>query len=317
MPIEVIRPADRDAWLEARSKDVTASVAAAVLKAHPYTTPYKLWADKTGRLEGGDADNDAMKRGRYLEPVGVAMLRDECPDWDITYTADNTYFRDPAERIGATPDAFALRPDRPDRGIVQIKSVAEGAFRDHWIDPDTHEIIPPDWIMVQAIVEAKLTGSSWACVAVVIVTWQGHLKLRVVDVPLHERLWQRLRQAVAEFWELVDSGEAPPPDWEKDGPAVIEVHRYSEPDKRDLTAEPELDALIRRYEKAREQEAAAAKLKETLRPQIIYALGNSEAGFTASFEIRAPTQYREAGVRKASTTRALKIKPREYSHAAF
>jgi predicted phage-related endonuclease len=42
MTIQIIRPADRQAWLAARSKDVTASVAAAVLGAHPYTTPYAL-----------------------------------------------------------------------------------------------------------------------------------------------------------------------------------------------------------------------------------------------------------------------------------
>lgn len=317
MTVQIIRPADRDAWLAARSQDVTASVAAAVLDAHPYTTRYQLWALKSGRSVPEDIDNDAMERGRYLEPVGVAMLRDRRPDWTVEYTADNTYYRDSGERIGATPDAFAHRPDRAGRGIVQIKSVAEGAFRDYWLDPDTGEVIPPDWIMVQAIVEAKLTNSPWACVAVLIITWRGTLRLEVVDIPLHDRLWQRLRAAVTDFWSVVDAREEPPIDWDRDGPVVLDVYRHTELDRKDLTADTDLDLLVRRYKQAGEQESAAKKLRETLRPQIIHALGNAEAGQTASWNISAASQHRDGFYVKPTSTRVLRIKPRERNNDDF
>lgn len=316
--IEIVRPVDRAAWLAARSQDVTASVAAAVLNAHPYTTQYRLWAEKTGRSSPDDDEpTDAMKRGVYLEPVGVAMLRDEQPAWTVEYYADNTYYRDPACRIGATPDAFATAPGRPGRGCVQIKSTTEDAFRQYWLDPDTHEVVPPTWIALQAITEARLTDCAWACVAVVVITWRGTLRLHVVDIPLRERHWSALRTAVAEFWRVAASGEEPPVDWERDGSTVLDVYREVELDRRDLTADAELDRLAAQYRRSSAERAAHQKICDSIKPRIIHALGNSAAGLTASFEITAIAQERAAYVAKASSSRVLRIKDRkDILHAA-
>jgi len=317
--VEIIRPADRAAWLAARRQDVTASVAAGMLGIHPYTTAFALWAEKTGKLSpDDDEDNEALQRGRYLEPVGVAMLRDKFPEWTVTYAADNAYYRDPEARIGATPDAFAERPDKFGTGIVQIKSASEAAFRDHWLDPDTHEVIPPDWISVQAITEAKLTGSVWACVAVVVVTWRGNLKLYVVDIPLHDRLWNRLTSAIADFWQVADSGQHPDPDWMKDGRYVLDVFRTSIADRKDLTGDVDLDILIGRYREAKDRAAEFSKTAEILKPQIVYALGNSEAGETARWDFTARTQNRDSYTVKASSTRVLRVKAKQgYTNDRF
>lgn len=317
MSIEIIRPADRASWLAARRQDVTASVAAAVLGAHPYTTPYQLWAEKTGRASPDEEETEAMERGNLLEPVAVAMIRKRHPDWTVTYENDRAYYRDPERRIGATPDAFLERPDRFGVGNCQVKTASESAFKEFWQDPDTGDIVPPTWIAVQAITEAKLTGCAWACVAVVVVTWRGTLKLYMVDIPLHERLWTRLRSAVTEFWTLVEGGGEPPIDWSRDGPTVIDVYRDSYVNKRDLTDDATLDILIGKYKAAKEAQGAAAKIVDTLKPQIIYSLGNSEAGFTIGWEINARTQVREETTVRASTSRSLRIKKRIATHAGF
>jgi predicted phage-related endonuclease len=317
MKVEILHPSDRDAWLGLRQKDVTASIAAAVLNAHPYTTPYQIWAEKTGRVEHDSEETEAMERGNLLEPVAVAMVCKRHPEWAVHYEGDvKTYFRAPEFRIGATPDAFIEIPGREGRGNLQIKSAAESAFREFWVDPDTGDIVPPTWIAVQAIVEAKLTGCSYAMVAVVVVTWRGNLRLHVVDIPLHGRVWRRLIDKVGEFWSLVDGGGEPPVDWERDGRTVLDVYSTSQIDKRDLSEDFGLDVLIGKYKALKDQEAAAKKQAEELRPQIIYALGNSEAGFTAGWEITARSKHREAFSVKASITRTLRIKPRNQGHAA-
>ncbi len=315
MTIDIIRPENRGAWLAARKFDVTASVAATLLDAHPYLTKFQLWADKTGRASLDDEETDAMARGRYLEPVGVAMLRDQKPDWTVDYAGDNTYYRDGARRIGATPDAFAYRPDIAGMGIVQIKSAAESVFRDHWFDHDTRDTIPPDWILVQASVEAHLTGATWAVVAVVVVTWRGNLRLHVVDVPLRPKLWDRILREVASFWAMVEAGGEPPVDWQRDGKAVLDVYRAAELDRRDLTGQPALDDVIARFHAARQQATAASKEAEILKPQIIHALGNSSAGLTDGFEILAPSVRRAAYQVREGEYRNLKIKPRSTAHA--
>jgi putative phage-type endonuclease len=312
MTIQIIRPADRAAWLAARQHDVTASVAAAVLGAHPYTTPYKLWAEKTGRLSPDDEETEAMERGNLMEPVVVAMIRKRFPEWTVTYENDRAYYRDPARRIGATPDAFLLRPDRAGTGNCQVKTASEDAYKQFWFDADTGEVVPPTWIAVQAITEAQLTGCAWACVALVVITWRGTFQLHIIDIPIHLRLWQRLIAKVAEFWEMVASGEEPDPDWQRDGAVVLDVYRDSMPVRRDLSADRELDMLVSQFDRARVQTAGAKAVVDQLRPYIIHAMGDAEIALTSNWEISARTSHRNTG----SQSRTLRIKPRRDLNAA-
>lgn len=317
MTIEIIRPADRDAWLACRRKDVTASVAAALLDAHPYTTPYSLWAEKTGRLSPDDEETEAMERGNLMEPVAVAMVRKRHPDWTVVYENDRAYYRDPEKRIGATPDAFLDRPDRFGTGNMQIKSASEEAFEKYWLDHDTGEVIPPLWIAVQAITEAQLTGCSWAVVALVVLTRRGALRLYVIDIPIHLRLWNRLIAKVSLFWSMVASGAEPEPDWMRDGATVLDVYRDSTPDRRDLTSRADLDDMLVVYATALEEAAKHSAIASQLRPQVIRALGNAEAGFTERFSFTARTSHRAGHVVPPTSTRVLRVKPRENINASF
>lgn len=313
MTIEIIRPADHDAWLAARSKDVTASVAAAVLGAHPYMTPYALWAEKTGRRTPAVEETEAMERGNLMEPVVVAMIRKRFPEWRVLYENDRAYYRNPDRRIGATPDAFLWRPDRAGTGNCQIKTCSEDAFKEFWFDSEADEVVPPTWIAVQAITEGMLTNCAWTCVALVVITWRGTFHLHIIDIPIHLRLWDRLVDAVDEFWDLVASGEEPEPDWLRDGEAVMDVHRRSVPEQRDLSADPELDALVHQFNQARITGVAMKAVVDQLRPRIIYALGDAEIGLTANWEISARTSFRTA-----SQSRVIRLNPRkDIEHASF
>lgn len=53
-------------WREDRKKGLGGSDAAAIVGLNPYTTPYTVWADKTGRLPDKE-DNEIMRQGRDLE----------------------------------------------------------------------------------------------------------------------------------------------------------------------------------------------------------------------------------------------------------
>jgi putative phage-type endonuclease len=344
--VEVIDPADREAWLAVRKQDVTASTAGCLMGIHPYTTPYELWADKTGRL-ADKTESAAMRRGTAFEPVALELLRHQRPNWKVEYPLGNRYFRDPAARLGATPDAFVARPDRAGRGICQAKTVARRAFIENWIDPNTDDVVLPLWIAVQAIVEADLTGSPHACVLAVVTPFEldelvegllgldyvdidrtlhdvafawlatGKLEVHVIDVPVHAGVRASVREKVSAFWSIVDAGDHPPVDWDRDGSTVLDVFRSAMPDRRDLTADSELDAIVQRYVEAGEREREAKKLRSILKPQIIYALGNSEEGVTSSWSLSAKTQYREAHEVAASETRTLRAKPRSPRHADF
>lgn len=315
MSVQIIYPADRAAWLEARKQDVTASVAGALLGIHPYQTPYGLWAEKSGRVASDDADNPVLRRGRLLEPVVIEMLREDRPDWTIEYRRDNAYYRHAGDRIGATPDAFATRPDIFGTGTVQVKTVADDRFRREWLDPETGEVVLPLWIAVQAIVEAELTGSTWACVAVMVIG-RG-IDLQVVDVPLNTRVMHRLRREVREFWRMVDAGEEPTIDWNRDGAAIAEVYRDSMPDRKDLTADPHLDATVVAFWDARQDHSAATKIMDATRPRILHALGAAEAAFTKNWNISARTSVRVGLNGQPVKSRTLRVTPKENPDARF
>lgn len=57
-------------WLELRKKSITATDIATIMGVNPYKTPYQLWQEKLG-LKESDAENDAMRRGKSLEPIAL------------------------------------------------------------------------------------------------------------------------------------------------------------------------------------------------------------------------------------------------------
>lgn len=311
MTVRILKPADRLEWHGARKKFITASVAGALLSCHPYTTAYQLWAEKTDRIQPDDAENDAMRRGRLLEPAAVQMLREERPEWVVDYRNDQAFYCDDAIRIGCTPDAFAMRPDLAGDGIIQFKTSSEEAFRNGWIDPETGDVEIPLWIAVQAIVEAKMTGAKWATVAVMVVGRGIHME--VVDIPLHDAVWERLVWATAEFWSVTDSGQHPPIDWDRDGSTVIGVNRHSFARKIDLSNDEFFDSYVARLDTTRIERREKQKLEEVMRAQILHAMGDAEVAETSKFTVIARSTIDQNG----RSTRKITIKLKDQSNGSF
>ena len=320
MTVRILKPNDRLEWHAARRQFITASVAAAVLvchplgsqwNLHPYTTAYRIWAEKTERIQVDDAENAAMRRGRLLEPAAVQMLREERQGWVIDYRNDQAFYCDDEIRIGCTPDAFAMRPDILGDGIIQFKTASEEAFRKSWIDPETGDVEIPLWIAVQAIVEAKMTGATWASVAVMVFGRGIHME--VIDIPLHDGVWDRLVTATAEFWRVVDAGEHPPIDWDRDGSVVIDVNRFSVAKRVDLSADENFDVYVARLEETRTARREKQKLEEVLRAQVLYAMHDAEIADTSRFTVFARSSIDQNG----RPSRKITIKPKEQTNGRF
>lgn len=253
----------RGDWLKLRERDVTASDVATLLSvdANPYKTPRRLWEIKSGRLRERVKDNRALMRGRLMEPIVTKLIASDFPEWRVEPCG--FYFRDPEARLGATPDAFIWRPDRPGRGNCQIKTAGAWAFRKNWIveaeDGDEPEldddgevvrpIIPPAWIMAQAILEAHLAGCEWTCVAVV--EMDAGLDLRIVDVPKDERVIANMYAKAREFWRSIEASEPPPYDFMRDGDLLSAMHpSETYPLLDDLTGNTSAGLALDEYRRA-------------------------------------------------------------------
>jgi putative phage-type endonuclease len=215
MPIETWPITSREEWLERRKQDVTASTAGALLGLHPYCTPLQLYLDKTGIAPMDNGDNPAMRRGRLLEPVAVRIVQEEHPEWRVE--APGLYLRDPAKRIGATPD-MAVRDEDDASGVIEIKSVEQSTFRRNWLD-ENGEIQVPLWIAIQALVCAHLMGAQWALVGVLRVS--HGIEFDLLPVPQTPSLIDRIEAAATEFWACVEQQQPPPPVFPADIDAVL------------------------------------------------------------------------------------------------
>jgi hypothetical protein len=305
---------DRESWLAMRGQDVTASAAGALFGVHEYQTPYGLWALKSGVISEDAEETPPMRRGRLLEPVALQFLAEERPSWKIERGAH--YYRDPKSRIGATPDAYAIDPTRPGFGIVQIKTVEPGVFRKKWRSGEDHGTTePPLWIAIQAIIEATLTGASWAVVAPMVIGFG--IDLPVIDIPLNLGVMDELRPKVAAFWRLVESGKAPDPDYGRDASLIAKLYGADDGSVVDLRGNNRIIEILDRREALKASEAigaAAEKDRKALDAEIIQLLGHAAFGTLSDGRIvEAKTVRRAAYQVKDSPYRTVKIKERKAS----
>ncbi|WP_159728327.1 YqaJ viral recombinase family protein [Methylosinus sp. Ce-a6] len=316
--VQRIQCPDDATWHALRRQDITASVAAALLGAadpedqHAYATPYKLYLLATGAIEPEPIDEEGpVLRGWLMEEPAVRLLRRRNPSWIVRHNAGDArvYYRDPAARIGCTPDAIVNDPQRG-IGIVQIKSVEASIFRRKWKNDDG-DFEPPLWIAVQAIVEATLVGASWAAVAPIVV---GHgVEMPLIEVPIKAGIMVRLRAAVAEFWRRVAEKRPYDPDFRRDGELIAQL--YDDPDPGvivDLSSHPRIVEIVAQREALKEREAdgkAAEKERKTLDAHIIFTLGNAESGRLPDGRIITTKATRRAGYEVAPTSfRTVRIK---------
>jgi predicted phage-related endonuclease len=298
---------DREEWLGWRRKNVNASDAACLWgdDVHPFMSAYKLWALYSGKVSAAE-ENDAMKRGRRLEPVAIEMLQEEKPLWTIW--RPGVYLEHPEWRVGATPDVYATIQGA--RANVQIKTTGLYAFKRHWIDQDTKEVRPPVWIMVQASIEAMLTGLDRAFVAVLVVSDGGNLDLHVVEVPMRANILPQLVKRAAEFWRRVENADPYPVNYERDAATVLEVFRDENGGEIDLSAVPGIDEKMTEHARLTEAIRAGEKAgdaRKRINAWFVQHLGNARYGRVGPMLINAGNIKRMAHTIPATSYRFVRI----------
>ncbi|WP_316172099.1 MULTISPECIES: YqaJ viral recombinase family protein [unclassified Bradyrhizobium] len=198
MTIERILVTSREQWLAVRSRDVTASVVAALRPGlHPYTSRLKLYKQHTG-FEFPPAEGVRLERGMLLEYAVAERVRQERPDWTIEPAG--VYLRDAELRLGATPDFF-ITDEFGRRGILQTKISIPSVFEHAWKDK-VGEVVPPMWIRLQALTEAMLEDAEFGAIAV----WIDHPfrnDVHILEFDRHPAAEAAVCADVARFWQDV------------------------------------------------------------------------------------------------------------------
>jgi len=256
-----------------RKQDVTASVAGALLGVHPWTTALALFNHKAGLSSDDVEDTPVMRRGRLLEPVAAELIRLDHPKWDITYPV-NHYYRDAEANIGATPDMLIV-DEQGRKGIVQIKTVIPYDLRTVWAgDTEVDDVIePPLWIVVQALIEARLVGAEVAYVGPFIL--DRALSVPLIEVPIHDALYEKLKGDVAEFWQRIKDKRPYPPNYKMDGDIIAKRYPKDDGSEIDLSGDNELPEVLDRLIEARAAKSAAEEIEKETKAHISDKMGHA------------------------------------------
>lgn len=177
-------------WLAYRLAKRNASESAAVLGLSPWTTPYQLWLQKTGRHV--QPVTHAMQRGTDLEPAAR-----------LAYEERTGLIMQPlvleAGEYSASLDGMTLEGDL----VLEIKCPARGCRSNLWQDVGAGSV--PDHYMIQVQHQLMVSGAEQAHL------WVFDGERGMLHAIERGDAWmERIRQGWEAFQPCLD-GDVPPP----------------------------------------------------------------------------------------------------------
>lgn len=267
-----------DGWLTLRRSGLGSSDAAAVLGWSPWTSPWQLWALKSGRIEEKD-QTEQMSWGQRLEAVVAEAFADRYPYFDLT-DPQTTYRHPVHEWMLASPDRIATHPALTGPGVIEIKTVNEYAS-DEWASGELGEDgivrggVAPTHYLAQVQHQHEVLGTTWGYLVALL----GGNRLCVVEVPRDDEFAGLLLAAEEGFWRDCVLEDVPPPMDGLDSTTDLLNDLYGEPDP-DKTVElaPEVARAVLDYHEAAALLKDAETAKKAAANALREALGDAVAG---------------------------------------
>ena len=140
MSTTIIRPKDREAWLQGRKQGIGSSEVGTILGLNPFETPYQLWRRKRG-MDAPVEENEAMLMGHLLEDAvatrwamatGNEIIKRSAVDW-IIVNNERDYLRVSPDR---TYWLQGMPKNDKNKGILECKTtmmkIDEDDIPQHW-----------------------------------------------------------------------------------------------------------------------------------------------------------------------------------------
>jgi predicted phage-related endonuclease len=264
-------------------RDLTASELGAVAGLDAYKTPYDIWAWKSGLAEP-PAETPVMRRGRLLEPGAIAALCEERPDLTVIYPR-NVYLRDPDIRLGGTPDAVALAPER--RLVVETKVISRQSH-DAWAGTE-----PPVSWQIQTLANAMLMDADGGLLAVLVLGY-ADVDLVIRDIPRHAEAEARIRASTRGFWAAFDAGHAPDPDYQRDAATIRKLFPPDPARVEPVALAPGLAAALDQREELKMRMKADEETCAAIEAMVVHKLAGATHGTLPGWRVTHRMQSRAA-----------------------
>ena len=264
----------REEWLMRRRKTIGGSDAAGIVGLSRWTSPFSVWADKTGRAAEKE-DTEAMRQGRDLEDYVARRWMEET-----------------GKRVYRLP-AMLYHPKYPfahadvDRMVVGENAGLEckTTFSLDLKQFNGEEF--PVQYYAQCVHYLAVTGADRWYLAV-LAYGRGFFTF---TLERDQAEIDALMTAEAEFWKLVEQNTPPDVDGsEATSAALREVYPISEQTTADLFGR---DTVLREYMRLKEDKKALdTRIGET-ENTIKADMGEAESGLCGSFHISWKSQNRQ------------------------
>lgn len=249
----------REEWLDERRKSVGGSDASAIIGLNRFSSPYEVWAEKTGRIPPKD-ETEAMRQGRELEEY-VAGRWSEATEKRCR--RKSSILRNPALPFAhADIDRWVVGENAgvecKTTSSLNIKSFKTGDY-------------PPNYY-IQCVHYMAVTGADRWYLAVLVLGKEFY----TFTVERDEKEITALMDAEREFWKHVMDDNPPPADG---APATSDtlaaIFKGESEGEIDLFGR---ESLIKEWHSLTERISALKTEKEKIKQVFMKELGNCESG---------------------------------------
>ena len=267
MSKEIIPVTDETSWLEQRLKDVTSTEVSALYGLSPYMSEFELYHQKKDAQVVRIEENERMKWGKRLEAT-IAQGAAEDQGWNIEKF--DVYMRDADHRIGSSFD-FKIDSKSDGVGILEIKNVDSLVYHRNWIDDGNGNIEAPEHIELQVQHQMEVAGIEWCAIVALV----GGNTQKIVMRNRDRQIGSDIRARVKAFWEMIEAGRAPSPDYTQDAQFIIKQLRNQAEEGLIAEADQELEDLIVQYAFTKREASDMEKISQQYKAQILDRVGNA------------------------------------------
>lgn len=259
----IIRPNNREEWLQHRQSGIGSSEVATILGLNPWETPYQLWRRKKG-LDAPKEENFAMMAGHYLEDAvsqfwhdetGREIIKRSAIDW-LILNKDKQFMRVSPDRTYWLSDSRKSS----DKGILECKTTQMT------IDPDD---LPKHWFcQVQyqlGVAELEQGSLAWLC---------SGRQFGYKDIALVPDFYKWIEEEVTKFWiDNIQGNLEPEPTAVAD--ILLKYNRHT--DGKIIETSDDIFTAVNDLKALKEQIAQLDEQKEALEEKIKLGFGDAEA----------------------------------------
>ncbi|NLL91658.1 MAG: endonuclease [Ruminococcaceae bacterium] len=261
-------------WLEERRKSIGGSDAAAIIGLNQWSSPYRVWADKTGRLPE-IPDNEAMRQGRDLEDY---VAQRWCEVTGKKVRRSNFIIRNTAYPFAhADVDRFVVGEDAglecKTTSVMNLKNFKGGAYPEHYY--------------VQCVHYMAVTGAKRWYLGVLVLN-QGFYEF---TIERDEEEIRALMEQELDFWKFVETDSPPPADGSDATMDALQTI-YADSNSEGLVNLFGRDSLIQEYFSQRDIKNEATNRMEEIKQTLIIDLGENETGMCGSHKVTWKPQTR-------------------------